>query len=164
MRIGILSDVHNHRDNLSAALQILKREVVRTVLFCGDLTDADLVPLFDGLEVHFVEGNVDPDAASMARAVERLGNRSTFGLEYDAALDGRRIAVLHGHLTDRLIEVIHGGLCDYVIHGHTHRRRDERLGRTRVINPGALGGKREQSRSFAILDSATDQLRVIEID
>ena len=163
VKIGILSDMHNHKDNLAAALKTFEREGIRLVICCGDVTDAELIPLFTGLELHLVEGNIDHNPKSLTRAVERLGNGSTFGLEYTATLDGRRIAVLHGHLVDRLIESIHSGLYDYVIHGHTHRRRDERIGATRVINPGALGGERMEKRSCAVLDVSQDQLRFIEI-
>jgi predicted phosphodiesterase len=35
---------------------------------------------------------------------------------------------------------------------------DKRIGKTRVINPGALGGLKKQSRSVALLDLETDQL------
>ncbi|HEY4688610.1 MAG TPA: YfcE family phosphodiesterase [Anaerolineae bacterium] len=164
MNIAILSDTHTDRDRLIEALKILEKESIRVVMFCGDVTDAALIPLLSGLEVHLVEGNVDPDPGDLRRAVERLGNGSTFGLEYAATIDGKSIAMLHGHLTDRLIETIHSGLYDYVFHGHTHRRRDERIGKTRVINPGALGGVRHESRSFAILDLATDRLRVIKLE
>ena len=163
MKIGLLSDSHNETENLTAALKILEQDGVRLVIFCGDLMDPGLVPLFAGLELHFVEGNIDHDPGGLRRAVERLGNGSTFGLEYAATIDGKRLITLHGHLVDRLIEVIHSGVYDYVLHGHTHRRRDERAGATRVINPGALGGVRYEKRSCAILDPAVDYLRVVEI-
>jgi putative phosphoesterase len=163
MRIGLLSDTHNHKDNLAEALKTLDRESVRAVIFCGDVVDPALVPLFAGLELHLVEGNIDHDPEGLRRAVERLGHGSTFGLEYATTIDGKRLVALHGHLADRLNEVIHGGLHDYVIHGHTHRRRDERIGAARVINPGALGGIQYEKRSFAILDPATDDLRVVKI-
>ncbi|HLF26187.1 MAG TPA: YfcE family phosphodiesterase [Anaerolineae bacterium] len=163
MKIGLLSDIHNNRDNLIAALKVFEREGIQLVICGGDVVDADLIPLFAGLELHLVEGNIDHDPRALRRAIERLGSASTFGLEYTATIEGKQLAMLHGHLVDRLIETIHSGLYDYVIHGHTHRRRDERIGRTRVINPGALGGKREQTHSCAILNPATDTLRVIEI-
>ena len=163
MKIGILSDMHNDKDHLVAALKVFAGEGIRVVVCGGDVTDPGLVPLFAGLEVHLVEGNIDQDPKSLARAVDRLGNGSTFGLEYTATIEGKRIAVLHGHLVDRLIESIHSGLYDYVIHGHTHRRRDERIGSTRVINPGALGGLRMEHRSCAVLDLGKDQLRFVEI-
>jgi putative phosphoesterase len=164
MRIGILSDSHNNINNLGAALRLLDREGIQTVICCGDLVDAGCVPLFAGLELHLVEGNMEPDPAALSQAVQHLGNGGTFGLEYDATLQGKRLLALHGHLDDRLRDALHSGLYDYVFHGHTHRRRDERIGATRVINPGALGGIRHESRSIAILDLARDDLRVIEIE
>jgi predicted phosphodiesterase len=50
---------------------------------------------------------------------------------------------------------------DYLFTGHTHRRCDKRIGPTRVINPGALGGTQHETRSICILDLATDRLEVI---
>jgi putative phosphoesterase len=164
MKIGILSDSHNHINNLVAALKLFDREGIHTLICCGDLVDAGCVPLFAGLELHLVEGNMDPDPHALARGVEQLGHGSSFGLEYETTLDHKRLLVLHGHLVDRLYETIHSGLYDYVIHGHTHRRRDEHIGNTRVLNPGALGGTRYESRSVVILDLARDDLRVIEIE
>ncbi len=45
---------------------------------------------------------------------------------------------------------------DYLLQGHTHVRHDERIGKTRVINPGALHRARE--KTVALLDTATDRL------
>ena len=52
---------------------------------------------------------------------------------------------------------------DYIFSGHTHRRQDELIGNTRLINPGALGGMYYQTRSIAILDLETDKLIFKEI-
>ena len=163
MKIGILSDMHNDRQNLAAALKVFDREGIRTVLCCGDVTDPDLISLFTGLELHVVEGNIDHDPKGLARAVARLGNGSTFGLGYSTTIEGKRLMTLHGHMADVLSDAIRSGLFDYVLHGHTHRRRDERIGRTRIINPGALGGTRSETRSCAVLDVGKDQLRFVEI-
>jgi len=163
MKIGILSDMHNDRQTLVAALKVFARENIRTVICCGDVTDPDLIALFAGLELHLVEGNIDHDPKGLSRAAQRLGNGSTFGLGYSTTLDGKRLIALHGHLADVLNDAIRSGLFDYVLHGHTHRRRDERSGRTRLINPGALGGTRHEPRSCAVLDVGKDQLRFIEI-
>jgi predicted phosphodiesterase len=37
-----------------------------------------------------------------------------------------------------------------VCHGHTHRRREERVGKTLVLNPGAI--YRANPHTFAIVD------------
>ena len=51
----------------------------------------------------------------------------------------------------------------YVLHGHTHYRADWWAASTRVLNPGALGGTKRESRSVCILDLETGQARFIEI-
>ena len=72
---------------------------------------------------------------------------SDLALEFD----DKKVFVTHGHRTS-LRRAIDSGEYDYVFHGHTHRYKDEIIGKTRVINPGALGGKKVEDRSFVILD------------
>jgi putative phosphoesterase len=163
MRIGILSDTHDHIENTRQALEILRREGVERLFHCGDVTSPEVVALFEGWDVLFVRGNMDR-LELLEPAVVALGRQPFLGDELTTTLAGRRIAFLHGNDTARLQQCIASGEFDYVFHGHTHRRRDERAGRTRVINPGALGGVRRESRSFCILDLQTDELRFIEIE
>lgn len=163
MKLGILSDTHNHRTNLEKALEVLRREAVRTLIHCGDMTGPALVPLFEGMEVHYVFGNVDPEPEAVGEGVRGIGRGSSAGKEYHASHGGRSIAAIHGDRPALLHELISSGLYDYVFHGHTHRRRDETLGRTRVINPGALGGRHVEPRSICILDLGSGQARFVTI-
>ena len=45
--------------------------------------------------------------------------------------------------------------------GHTHIKRDEKIGKTRVINPGALF--RIYPYTIALLDVETDRLEFVKI-
>ena len=49
----------------------------------------------------------------------------------------------------------------YLCHGHTHATRDERLGPTRVINPGALF--RARRHTVAVLDLARDEVSFLAV-
>jgi predicted phosphodiesterase len=71
--------------------------------------------------------------------------------------------MIHGDNEKVLGNLISSGKHAYVFHGHTHRRRDQTIGHTRVVNPGALGGTRRQSRSFCILDLATGEMRFVKL-
>ena len=70
-------------------------------------------------------------------------------------LHGKRFAVFHGHepafrtAIDRLD-------VDYLLHGHSHVCRDERINGKRIINPGAL--HRANPLTVATLDVASDRL------
>jgi len=160
-KIGILSDTHNNSAAARRALQAFRRGGVHTLFHCGDVTNAEMVPLFGGFEVYFVRGNMDRHhVPALKKAMAALGGAHWLGKGDEIELDGRRMAITHGHRED-VLETLLFAEPDYLFTGHTHRRRDERIGPTRVINPGALGGTEHEARSICVLDLATDQLEVI---
>jgi predicted phosphodiesterase len=65
------------------------------------------------------------------------------------------ILVFHGH-EPGFARALGTQGADYVLHGHTHVTRDERIGKTRIINPGALC--RAAKKTVATLDLAADVL------
>ena len=90
--------------------------------------------------------------------LKKADKQNKAGLFLDFELAGKRILVIHGDDGYGLRMAIKSGEYDYVFTGHTHRVRDEKVGNTRVINPGALGGAFYEPRSIAYLDLETDQL------
>jgi putative phosphoesterase len=161
MKIGILSDTHNDVPATARALRELNQWGVQTLFHCGDLISPEIIRHFDGLELYFVHGNMDRHQAPAyeAAALEQSGVH-WLGAGHEVALGGKRIAITHGDRED-LVERLLADGPHYLLLGHTHRRRDQRLGSTRLINPGALGGVQYEARSICILDLATDQLEVI---
>ena len=79
----------------------------------------------------------------------------------DLELGGKRVAVIHGDdykLKQRLLsEQRH----DYLFQGHTHLRADETVGRTRVINPGAL--HRAKEKTVATLDTESGKVAFVVV-
>jgi hypothetical protein len=109
-----------------------------------------------------VYGNADRKIDELRESVERLFGADHLAEWHGFEWEGVRLAMVHGH-TGRLSELMEGGEYDVVLHGHTHKRRDETVGRTRVINPGALGGIKWQSRSYAILTLPEGRLERYEL-
>lgn len=162
MKVGIISDTHDDAGNLAAALGVLRSEGVTKILHCGDLCGPDIIRMLSGFDVRIAGGNMDRQVGLEQAAEEMLGpGRLTWLHEF--TLDGYPAAMLHGDNDEVLDSLIASGEYAYVFHGHTHRRRDQMVGRTRVINPGALGGMRCQTRSFCILDPTTGQARFVEL-
>ncbi len=162
MKIGVLSDTHNNVDNAVIARDALLTAQVDLMLHCGDITTPKIAKLFEDTKIAFVMGNMDGDAVTIHKMVDGWPNAS-LGLTFTTEIGSKSVAMCHGHQKDILAGFINGGDYDYVFHGHSHLRRDESVGGTRVINPGALGGRKPQSRSFCILDLETDGLSVVEI-
>jgi len=163
MKIGILSDTHNHAHNTEIALAAFRERGIETLIHCGDITAPHMVDLFAGWEVVFVFGNMDSPRTDLVDAARRIGVPPPL-LSRDVAVDGRVIGVTHGHDSGLLYRMMLSGRYAYVCHGHTHQRRDEVRSayRVRLINPGALGGSQSQTRSVCILDAEKDEVEFIE--
>src|ERR671921_777799 len=59
----------------------------------------------------------------------------------DIVIDGLRFGIYHG-TSEKLREAaIRSGIYDVFIHGHTHKRRDDKIGQTLVLNPGTAHKK-----------------------
>lgn len=155
MLIGILSDSHDRADAMSAAVQLLQRHGAEFFVHCGDVGSERMLDFLAGLPAVFVWGNNDWDHAGLERYARKLGIDCRGALA-ELHLAGKSFAVLHGddaRLKDRILTAQQH---DYLLHGHTHLRHDERIGRTRVINPGAL--HRAKEKTVALLDPALDRL------
>jgi uncharacterized protein len=160
MRIGIVSDTHNRYRTVERALELLRQREIGTVLHCGDIEDPFTVDLFRGLTAHFVFGNNDHAQTSLRQAMRSAG--VTLHEPYGTLeLAGRQLAFVHGDDQRLLHDLERATVFDYVFHGHTHQVRDERVGRTRVINPGAL--HRARPKTFAVLDLVSGELETVVV-
>jgi putative phosphoesterase len=147
MRIAVISDTHSRRSSVQAALRIMAEREVELIVHCGDICDGDTVRLFRA-HTHFVFGNCDYDRADIAQAVADTG-ATLHGAWGHLDLAGQSLAFTHGDDPALLDDLIHADF-DFVFHGHTHIAREHRVGKTRVINPGAL--QRVRVRTFVLLD------------
>src|SRR5689334_21230016 len=137
MLLGILSDTHGRLDATKAAIAALQTAGAEYFLHCGDVGGEEILDQLAGLPAAFVWGNNDYERRELAAYAERIGVRclNTFG-ELD--LDGKRIAVTHGDDARLVKQLLARQSHDYLLVGHTHVARDQRVGALRVINPGAL--------------------------
>jgi putative phosphoesterase len=155
MRIGILSDTHDRAAAMKAAVELLVASGAEFFIHCGDVGSERILDYLAGLPSAFVWGNNDFDRAELERYAKKLGI-ACHGTLADLELGGKRFAVIHGddfRLRQRILaEQQH----DYLLQGHTHIRMDQRVGRIRCINPGAL--YRAAEKTVATLDTVTDRL------
>jgi len=166
MKIGILSDVHGHETRLLAALELLTLHGAQAVVVCGDLGSSVVLRVLaeSGLPAHAVAGNMDRPLVDLDRLAAEAGVRFDWqSLDVDLPR-ARRLSVTHGH-THLLADLIDSQAYAYVCHGHTHRLADHRVGRTRVINPGALHHPRQPPYpTVALLDTAYDKLEILRVE
>ena len=160
MLLGILSDSHGKHRPVGRAMRLFDSLGVEYVIHCGDVGGTTVLDHLVGRQCGFVWGNMDVVNGGVHSYLDSVGlprpPRPPLRLEFD----GKVLLVFHGH--ERAFhDALRTGAADYVLHGHTHLARDERLGRTRVINPGAL--HRASPKTVATLDLVIDTVEFHEV-
>ena len=153
--IGIMSDSHGRYKAVRKAIDMFDRLGAAHIVHCGDVGGP---PVFDelvGRQLSFVWGNMDFPDGPMIEYLCTVGLAAPVEPPLRLQLDGKTLAVFHGHEPDFTVAMKELDV-DYLLHGHTHVARDERLNGKRVINPGALF--RTPRKTVATLDTDTDTL------
>ena len=158
--VGILSDTHDRVEAARAGVELLRQNGAEFYVHCGDVGSEQILDLLAGLPAAFVFGNCDWDRRGLERYAVHL-NVSCLGHAGDLQLDGKSLHVEHGDNGQSVRRALDGQTFDYLLHGHTHVASDQRIGRTRVINPGALHRVRE--KTVAVLDTGKDELKFLAV-
>lgn len=159
MRIGVVSDTHNHLPNVRRIVELFAEAGVDRVVHTGDITQPKTLRAFGELGAPFVAvlGNNDQgERAALEETAAELGmSIADPPLELD--WDGRRILVVHD---PRDLEA-HLREHDLALHGHTHERRIERSSGRLVFNPGECAGHLDGRNAVGVVDLATLAVEIL---
>ncbi len=158
--LGIISDTHENEEAIKKAVRVFKERKVEFAVHCGDIISPPMLEHFRGLKMKFVFGNNDGERnglLSQCRAFKYDEIKDELKFEYK----GKNFYVYHGTDGSKLDAAIKSNKYDYVFTGHTHIKRDDKFGKTRVINPGALF--RIYPYTIALLDAENDKLEFVKI-
>lgn len=147
MKIAILSDSHDNAPNLKKALSLIENNKIKTIIHCGDVstpeTLKELLKSFKG-KIYIVSGNADSGFEKFPE---------TGRMEVDRKL------IAFTHMPKKARELAASQQYDLVFYGHTHKPWEEKVGKTRLVNPGNMAGLFYRA-SFAIYDAKTDKLEL----
>ena len=159
MRIGVVSDTHNHLANVARIVEILNEAGVERVVHTGDITQAKTLQLLAGLEIPVfgVFGNNDLERESLERECREQGLHFV-----DPPLivewASRRVLVTHDPselAADALLDV------DLLLHGHDHRYASEARDGTLWFNPGECAGHLRGWNAIGIVDLVSLQTEIV---
>ena len=153
MRIGVVSDTHNHLKNVSRIVELFNAARVDRVIHTGDITQARTLDVFAQLHMpmHGVFGNNDVERDTLAPAIARHGfvfAEPPLRIHWH----GRSIVVVHD---PRDLDVFERAPDTIALHGHTHMQRIERVGSGLIFNPGECAGHMHGFNAIGILDLET---------
>ena len=146
MKICIVSDSHDKRILLEAAVAEAQAWGAEAVLHCGDVvapSTLNVVQKF-GLPVHVIHGNNVGDLYMMSRIAAQPSSVVQFyGQDAGIELGGRRIFMVHyPHYAEAMAAT---AKWDLVCCGHDHQANIQKVpnvrgGETLLVNPGTVGG------------------------
>ena len=162
MRIGIFADTHDHLTNIRLAVERFNAEQVDLVLFAGDLVSTIAVPPLRRLKAPLVAcfGDNEGNKVGLLAGFQLVGQLTEPPVRLTVD-DGTRIVMTHMKRQLRGLDADY----DVAIFGHTHRPRIERDAAGRLlINPGETSGWSFGRPTIALLETSTQQGKVIELD
>ena len=160
VKVGILSDSHDHRGAAEGALLLFRAEGVGIVFHLGDVCSPAVLSGYGDPAISLlgVFGNNDFDRDGLQEAT---GGAFRQGPRIET-VNGRKILLAHSY--DQLQAELSGqGRFDLVLFGHTHRPLTMRVGKALVVNPGESCGLMGGKGTCAIVDLSTMDPRIVEI-
>jgi len=160
MKIGVLSDSHDHLGRIAQAVALFNQEKVGLVLHAGDFVSPTTSRELERLEAPFVAvfGNNDGDRVFLIRAFARIGTLHEGPHELE--IEGWKAVLMHApRCLDALVA---SGAYRLVVYGHTHKA-DVRHGETLVVNPGECGGWLTGKASVALVDTRDLSIRLADL-
>lgn len=163
MNILVFSDIHDHLKNLEQVIE-QTRDLVEAAIYCGDMcapfTAREVAKL--NRPIYACLGNVDEDHIAMQQLGGDAITWTPLAREFgEVELGGRKIAFVH---YTRIAELLaQSSEYDAVFHGHTHVVREERLGESVLVNPGAVCGivkGKYTVPSYALYDTETNSVEI----
>ena len=152
MKIGVVSDTHNNLKNIDKIISLFNEENVPLVIHTGDITNSNSFGKFARLQSTLVGvyGNND----RREKGLKEIADRNDFSFQEPPKilnLCNKNIAIFHepDPINDFLLQ---NESIDIVIHGHTHRYRNEIKKGILFFNPGESAGMNSGSNAIGILD------------
>ena len=126
MKIAVISDSHDHKDNILNVISIINERNVEVLIHCGDYVAPFVRRWFnelnDSIKKNFygVFGNNDGERLFLKKNLGQICKFPENGNEWILELGGKRIFVSHMPRQETLDALANSGSFDIVLSGHTH--------------------------------------------
>lgn len=159
MIAGIISDTHDHLDNLRKTVDIFNLKGVGHIIHAGDYTSPFTQRVLKNFKGGFtgIFGNNDGERVLL----KKLYQDQIYTQPYKFRLGNKRIVVMHE--PDVVDALAASGHFDLVIYGHTHEPLIRTVNETLIVNPGEVCGWLYGKPTAAIVDLETMDAELIDL-
>ena len=161
MLIGVVSDTHNNIKNIKKIIHLFNEAQVELVIHTGDISKAETLKIFSSLNCPLkgVFGNND----RIEKGLKEVCKENNFMFQeppFSLTLKNKKIAIFHEPDLIRDYMKEHEDI-DLILHGHTHRHREETIDKTVYFNPGESAGSMEGKSALGIVNLTNLEIRRI---
>ena len=163
MLVGIVSDSHDNVRMLRRAVEHFNAAGCELVIHGGDVVAPFAIAAFDALKCPFraIYGNNDGEKVGLKMKSAAVGGAiEEPPVQFEAG--GLVFRILHDCADWENEAEEHG--ADVVVFGHTHDTVVETAGGRTGINPGECGGWLTGDSTAALIDTATREVRIINLE
>jgi len=161
--LAIISDIHDNLVNLEKCSLWCSENNIQKLICCGDITNSETLEFIANKfsEIFLIRGNMD---IFENEEIKKYKNINFFGRigRFKEKLKGKYIGLCHEPFFIKKVKEL--GECDFIFYGHTHKPWEETDGKTKLINPGTLGGV-FQKATFAVYNPSNSklELKILEL-
>jgi uncharacterized protein len=162
MKIGILSDTHDHVPRVKQAVARFQAAGVSRLLHAGDICSPFVFLVFREAKMPFtaVFGNNDGEWLFLYKLAKDLGEMKKGPIGFE--LGGKRIALMHEPaFLDALAD---SGHLDLIVYGHTHEIEERRRSQALILNPGEGCGYLKDRATAMIVDLESMSVETLELN
>jgi len=152
MLVGVVSDTHNNIKNIKKIICLFNEKQVDLVIHTGDISKAETLRIFSDLNAPLVGvfGNND----RIEEGLEEVCKENNFNFQeppLSLCLDNRNVVVFHE--PDIIKNYINKHKdTDLVLHGHTHRYKEENIDDIVYFNPGESAGSLKGKNAIGLIN------------
>ncbi|MDP8219467.1 MAG: metallophosphoesterase [Candidatus Theseobacter exili] len=159
MKVGLIADTHDNLDYLDKAVNIFHSQGVSVIVHAGDYVAPFVFRILDRFEGKFygVFGNNDGEILGLLSKSGQRIVQPPLRIE----LDGKKVLVVHDPVF--VDEIAANQSVDIIVHGHTHEKRVDKIGKTLIVNPGECGGWLGGKATAAILETGDLSVEIVNL-
>jgi len=168
MKIAVISDTHDHRDNILKAVSIMNERNVDVLIHCGDFIAPFVARWFDGLNDNIkqnfygVFGNNDGEVLFLRQVLGEICELE--GKELIKQFGGKRVYASHMPKKETIEALADSGKFDIILTGHTHEIVNQKNEKgVLIVNPGEACGYLTYKATFAIIETEKMEAEIIEL-
>ena len=152
MLVGVVSDTHNNIKNIEKIIYLFNDEQVDLVIHTGDISKASTLEIFSSLNCPLVGvfGNNDRIEEGLIEVCKKYN----FNFQEPPlcfSLKNKKVAVFHEPELIELYIEEHQDI-DLILHGHTHRYKEEITDGIVYFNPGESAGSIKGKSAIGLIN------------